>query len=40
MKVYAVREGHISRIAVTLRGYGKALYVTHPDGYTSVIRDT
>lgn len=35
-KVYAVREGHISRIAVTLRGYGKALYVTHPDGYTSV----
>lgn len=36
MKVYAVREGHISRIAVTLRGYGKALYVTHPDGYTSL----
>jgi len=35
-KVYAVREGTISRIAVTLRGYGKALYVTHPDGYTSV----
>ena len=35
-KVYSVREGTISRIAVTLRGYGKALYVTHPDGYTSV----
>jgi murein DD-endopeptidase MepM/ murein hydrolase activator NlpD len=36
MKVYSVREGTISRIAVTLQGYGKALYVTHPDGYTSV----
>src|SRR4030042_2608767 len=36
LKVYAVREGTISRIAVTLKGYGKALYVTHPGGYTSV----
>src|SRR4030042_6440931 len=35
-KVYAVKEGYISRIGVTLKGYGKALYITHPDGYTSL----
>jgi hypothetical protein len=36
MKVYSVREGFISRIAITVKGYGKAIYVTHPDGFTSV----
>jgi len=35
-KVYAVKEGYISRISVTLNGYGKALYIAHPEGYTSV----
>ncbi len=35
-KVYAVKEGYVSRISVTLNGYGKALYVAHPNGYTSV----
>ena len=35
-KVYAVKEGYISRISVTLNGYGKALYIAHPDGHTSV----
>lgn len=35
-KVFAVGEGHVSRIKVNHWGYGKALYVTHPNGYTSV----
>lgn len=35
-KVYAVDDGYISRIGITLGGYGKALYITHPDGYVSV----
>jgi murein DD-endopeptidase MepM/ murein hydrolase activator NlpD len=35
-RVFAVKEGYVSRISITLRGYGKALYVTHPNGYTSV----
>ncbi len=35
-KVHAVAEGYISRINVSLTGYGNALYITHPDGYVSV----
>jgi len=35
-KVYAVADGYVSRIKVSLYGYGKALYITHPDGYVSV----
>ncbi len=34
--VYAVEEGWVSRISVTRYGYGKALYIDHPNGYTSV----
>ncbi len=36
LKVYSVGDGHVSRIKVSLWGFGKALYVTHPNGYTSV----
>ena len=36
LKVYAVGEGYISRIKVQHYGYGKVLYLTHPNGYTSV----
>lgn len=36
LKVRAVAEGYISRIAVSPYGYGNALYVRHPEGYTSV----
>lgn len=36
LKVFAVADGYVSRIKVSLWGYGKALYVTHPNGYTSV----
>jgi len=35
-KVYSVADGYVSRIKVSLYGYGKALYITHPNGYVSV----
>jgi len=35
-KVYAVADGYISRIKISLGGYGKALYITHPNGKVSV----
>jgi murein DD-endopeptidase MepM/ murein hydrolase activator NlpD len=35
-KVYAIESGHVSRIYVSGTGYGKALYIEHPDGHTSV----
>ena len=35
-KVYAVADGYVSRIKVSPWGYGKALYINHPNGYTSV----
>ena len=34
--VLASEKGYISRMAISARGYGKVLYVTHPNGYTSV----
>jgi murein DD-endopeptidase MepM/ murein hydrolase activator NlpD len=34
--VYAATEGFISRIRVEEFGYGNALYLEHPNGYTSV----
>jgi hypothetical protein len=34
--VYAVADGYVSRIKVSPYGYGNALYVTHPNGFTSV----
>ncbi|MDX8339848.1 M23 family metallopeptidase [Draconibacterium sp. IB214405] len=36
LPVYAVADGYISRIAVSPGGYGKALYIIHPNGTTSV----
>jgi murein DD-endopeptidase MepM/ murein hydrolase activator NlpD len=35
-KVYAIESGYVSRIYVSGAGYGKALYIEHPDGHTSV----
>jgi hypothetical protein len=36
-KVYAIADGYISRIKVSTWGYGKAIYITHPEtGHTSV----
>lgn len=34
--VYAIADGYISRIKISATGYGKAVYITHPEGYTSV----
>lgn len=36
LKVYTAAEGYVSRIKVSHFGYGKALYITHPNGYTTV----
>ena len=36
LKVYAVADGYISRIKISTFGNGKAIYITHPNGYTSV----
>ena len=36
LKVFSVADGYISRIAVSPYGYGNALYIRHPEGYTSV----
>lgn len=36
LKTYASAEGYVSRIKISRYGYGKALYITHPNGYTTV----
>jgi hypothetical protein len=35
-KIYAIADGFVSRIKVSANGYGKAIYIDHPNGYTSV----
>ncbi|MDO5656671.1 MAG: M23 family metallopeptidase [Flavobacteriaceae bacterium] len=35
-KIYAVEDGFVSRINISPRGYGHAVYVTHANGFTSV----
>ena len=35
-KVYAIADGYVSRIKSSSYGYGKAVYITHYDGKTSV----
>ncbi|MBI9064174.1 MAG: M23 family metallopeptidase [Marinilabiliaceae bacterium] len=35
-RVYSSDKGFVSRIKVSPYGYGKAVYVTHPGGYTTV----
>ena len=36
LPVYAIADGTVTRIKISHWGYGKALYVAHPNGYTSV----
>ena len=36
LNVYAVADGYVSRIKISTFGNGKAIYITHPNGYTSV----
>ena len=34
--IYAAQDGYIARIKVSSRGLGKALYINHPNGFTTV----
>ncbi|MEB0280447.1 MULTISPECIES: M23 family metallopeptidase [unclassified Mucilaginibacter] len=34
--VHAAYDGYISRVRVQFGGFGQALYITHPNGYTTV----
>jgi hypothetical protein len=34
--VYAIEDGYVARIKISTSGYGKAIYIRHPNGYTSV----
>ena len=34
-KVFAARRGYVSRILVSPEGYGKMLFIRHPDGFTT-----
>ena len=36
MKIFSVQDGYVSRIRVSSYGYGKAIYINHPEGVTSV----
>ena len=36
LPIYAIADGTVTRIKISLWGYGKAIYVAHPNGYTSV----
>ena len=36
LPVFATGDGYVSRIKISPFGYGKAIYITHPNGYTSV----
>ena len=35
-KVYASERGYVSRISISPTGYGNAIYIAHPNGYTTV----
>lgn len=35
-EVYAVGSGYVSRMVANFKGYGRALYIMHPNGKTSV----
>ena len=36
LNVYAVADGYVSRIKISTFGNGKCIYITHPNGYTTV----
>ena len=36
MKIFSVQDGYVSRIKVSSYGYGKAIYINHPEWVTSV----
>lgn len=34
--IYAIGDGYVSRVTMGKYGFGNAVYVTHPEGYTSI----
>ena len=36
INIFSIEDGYISRIEVSPSGYGKVVYITHPNGYSSV----
>jgi murein DD-endopeptidase MepM/ murein hydrolase activator NlpD len=36
LNVFAIADGYVSRIKISTFGNGKCIYITHPNGYTSV----
>jgi murein DD-endopeptidase MepM/ murein hydrolase activator NlpD len=36
LPIFAAGDGYVSRIKISPYGYGKAIYITHPNGYTTV----
>jgi len=36
LPIHAVADGYVSRIKISTSGYGKVLYITHPNGLVSV----
>ncbi len=36
LPVHAAAEGYVSRVGISHTGFGNVLYVTHPNGYTTV----
>ena len=36
INIFSIEDGYISRIEVSPNGYGKVIYITHPNGYSSV----
>ena len=36
LNVYAIADGYVSRMKISTFGNGKCIYITHPNGYTSV----
>lgn len=36
LPVHAAADGYVSRVSVSHTGFGNALYITHPNGYTTV----
>lgn len=36
LKIYAAADGYVSRIKISATGYGKCIYITHPNGFVTV----
>jgi hypothetical protein len=36
LNVYAIADGYVSRIKIEPEGYGRVVYITHPNGYISL----